>query len=363
MDLTRERDTGRTANRALATGGVGLAIAGGLLLVAVVVGDLVLGDRPLNAEWPPATGAGYLVRSLLLALASFLVVVGLRRAVVSTTRPRPDWPQGPAASTIVGFGLAPAVVAALLLLVDPDALSSLVREDGLVEWGSAALAFAAGGLYAASAYLHAWRRPGPRSAMTLVALVTAAGAAFLLGLEEISWFQRVLDVDSPDFMLNHNGQQELNLHNLATGFTGNAYFVGGFLVCCALPFLAGDRALPGRLGALQPLVPTRLVLLATASSSAVVYEMWNIVWIQAAFWMTLTMLAILATTGQTATTRLTAKVVGATSLVVAAIFLVGGDDMVRSWDDTEVRELIIPYGLMLAAFESMLRASQGERAG
>ncbi|MEL7155694.1 MAG: hypothetical protein AAFN30_03740 [Actinomycetota bacterium] len=354
----RVRDDDRPATGRKAANGVRSTVFGGLLLVAAAVGELALSDRPLSAEWPPATGAGYLLRSLLLALASLALVFGARRVVTATLPVRvPDPLERPTAPLVVALGMVPAIVAAVLLLVDPAALSRMVREDGPIEWASAGLAFAAGGLYAAAAVSHV-RRRGPTNPLTIGALVVAAGIALLLGLEEISWFQRVFDVESPEFMLNRNGQQELNLHNLATGFSGNAYFVGGFAVCCALPFFLGDRRLPARLEPLQPLIPSRLVLLAAATSTAVVYEMWNIVWIQLTFWLTMAMLVTMATTASTSVTRTLAWSVLGVSLVVAVVFLVGGDAMVRSWDDTEVREVIVPYGLVLAGYESMRRAGR-----
>lgn len=364
MDLKQERGADRLADEGSMVDGLWLIAAGGLLIAVVVTVELAMSGRSLSAEWPPATGAGYLLRSLSLATASLVLVVGARRAIISTTNPIPPRGcDGPVALGPIGVGMVPAIASAALLVADPTTLSSLVREDGPIEWASAGLAFGAVGLYAAAAVAHGRRARDRTSMVTVTALVAAAGAALLLGLEEISWFQRVFDVESPEFMLNRNGQQELNLHNLATGLTGNAYFVGGFVVCCALPFFLGDRGLPSWLAPVQSLIPNRTLLLATATSSAVVYEMWNIVWIQLTFWLTMAMLTVMATTAQPGTARTAARVVFTVSLVVAAVFLIDGDSMVRSWDDTEVREVIIPYGLVLAAYGSLRRAGRDQPPG
>ncbi|MEJ7928574.1 hypothetical protein WG922_01185 [Ramlibacter sp. AN1015] len=94
-------------------------------------------------------------------------------------------------------------------------LDRLLVEDRLVEWlqflGFTALA----GLLALVA-VHLWRR---RVGLGLDALVLAGGAAVvaLAALEEISWFQRVLQVETPEFFRNNNRQGETNLHNLALG--------------------------------------------------------------------------------------------------------------------------------------------------
>lgn len=199
------------------------------------------------------------------------------------------------------------------------------------------------------------------SSKRTVGLVALGATCMLIGLEEISWFQRVLDIESPEIMLNRNGQKETNLHNLATSATGNLYYVGALVYGVLVPALLGDRQLPSRLQWLQPLIPSRLVLFGSATAAAYVYEMWNILWIQLAFWTTL---VALWASGREAKRRWPATwltvVLGAT----AAAFLLAGEAMIRGWDDTEVRELIIPFGLALAGLEAMGRTVGGrDRSG
>jgi hypothetical protein len=119
---------------------------------------------------------------------------------------------------------------------DPGAFYQAVQEDGALEWAtfwaffSAALAFARGAV-AARGRARAW----------LVAL--AAFAAFI-ALEEISWGQRVLRYRAPVYFLEHNFQQELNLHNVASKAMREWLWVvllGGWGV--AIPLLARVPAL------------------------------------------------------------------------------------------------------------------------
>lgn len=177
-------------------------------------------------------------------------------------------------------------------------------------------------------------------------------ACIFLGLEEISWFQRVLDIQSPEIMLNRNGQKETNLHNLATGATGNVYYIGACLYGVIIPALLGDRRLPVRLQWLQPAVPSRLVLFGSATAAALVYEMWNIAWIQMTFWLTLVALWM---AGRSPRLKLVAVWVAAVMVVTTAAFLIRGETMVRGWDDTEIRELVIPFALALAGLEALTR--------
>jgi hypothetical protein len=330
----------------------GLVLVGALLLAGVMAADRYGSARSLASEWPPDLRPWYLVRSAGLAAASFALLIGLRRLTTDVFDRRPRVDASRFELSVALLGAVPAVASALWLLADPAGLSAMVREDGVVEWASAVLAFVAAALYGAAALRRARLVHVRVWSGTTVALILAAGACLLLGLEEISWFQRVLDVESPEFMVNRNGQQELNLHNLATDVTGNAYFVGAFLFCIAIPFLLGDRVLPSGVSWLEPLVPTRLVLVATATSAGVVYEMWNIVWIQMTFWLTL---VALANVGNDRTTQRLGRTLLVVTVLVATTHLTFGDEMIRSWDDTEVRELIIPFGLAVAGLDVLCR--------
>jgi len=53
-----------------------------------------------------------------------------------------------------------------------------------------------------------------RSRMFTATLLIAALFSFFVAGEEISWGQRVLDIESSEFFLENNAQQETNLHNL-----------------------------------------------------------------------------------------------------------------------------------------------------
>lgn len=86
---------------------------------------------------------------------------------------------------------------------------SWTREDGPLEWTGFAL-FLAGSVLA---FAVAWRlRPALRP--TVAAAVLGAVLLFAAG-EEISWGQRVFEVETPAVLVDGNEQDELNLHNLA----------------------------------------------------------------------------------------------------------------------------------------------------
>ena len=99
----------------------------------------------------------------------------------------------------------------VLLHQDQEAFLVWIREDGLVEW----LTFAVLLIMSAFSFIisHAFSRSEPESGAKRVWLFL--GFLFLFGaMEEISWGQRVLGIESPEWFIKHNKQGETNLHNL-----------------------------------------------------------------------------------------------------------------------------------------------------
>ena len=108
------------------------------------------------------------------------------------------------------------------------------------------------------------------------------GFFFLIAMEEVSWFQRVLSVETPD-ALDSNAQGELNFHNFATGLSENGYYFGAFLALMIVPLAlqAFRLELPGPLA---PFAPTPVVALASAQAFAFNFDMWDIFLSQIAFY-------------------------------------------------------------------------------
>ncbi|WP_229455250.1 hypothetical protein [Massilia sp. KIM] len=98
---------------------------------------------------------------------------------------------------------------------DKAMLWLLLSEDGITEWMQFLCFTVTAGLLAFIA-LERLREPGA-SKFGFLVLAGLSLVVALAALEEISWFQRVLKVQSPEFFLQNNRQAETNLHNLAVG--------------------------------------------------------------------------------------------------------------------------------------------------
>lgn len=99
------------------------------------------------------------------------------------------------------------LIAYLIILIDPiqapDLIDAFLKEDGVYE-SLTALFFAVASVLFGLAW---WRKR--HFFLLLFAVVFFVGAG-----EEISWAQRIFDYNTPDAILEHNTQQEFNLHNL-----------------------------------------------------------------------------------------------------------------------------------------------------
>ncbi|GGY51126.1 hypothetical protein [Pseudoduganella albidiflava] len=130
---------------------------------------------------------------------------------------------------------------------DPAKLQRLLVEDGIVEWMQFLCFAVTSGLLAFAALEH-WQR-GRRIDLPLLALAGLAGIVALAALEEISWFQRILNVTTPEYFAQNNRQGETNLHNLAIGEKGSIHktillkliAIAGLTHNIVLPLLARKR--------------------------------------------------------------------------------------------------------------------------
>lgn len=119
----------------------------------------------------------------------------------------------------------------------------LFTEDGLFEYLTSAMYFGAAAIAIVIAL--AFKRKGRIMLAAVYSLLTL-GLFFVSG-EEISWGQRILNIETPPAFLESNTQQELTIHNLEPiqrKLHGIYVFVGAygaFLWLLTLPRLASLR--------------------------------------------------------------------------------------------------------------------------
>jgi hypothetical protein len=111
----------------------------------------------------------------------------------------------------ISIVIFPLLLAYFLLIIQIDSkyYRFINNEDNLVEWLTFACLLISGLLSLIMAYQT--YKYGDRY---LWFFLLFGVACIILGFEEISWGQRILQVESPNFFLENSDQQEINIHNV-----------------------------------------------------------------------------------------------------------------------------------------------------
>ncbi len=113
----------------------------------------------------------------------------------------------------------------------PAAAARLGIEDGPAENVTALLMLIASIVMA----VHGVRYLKIDASISGIALFMAV-MFFIFAGEEISWGQRIIGLESNDFILEYNWQGEINFHNLHTDLFNIAFHYGAFIFLVVLPF-------------------------------------------------------------------------------------------------------------------------------
>ena len=101
----------------------------------------------------------------------------------------------------------------IFFYTDKPQFDEYVKEDGLVEWITV-LGLLGGSIVCFRRFLKLFRQ---KSSWFLFITFFLALFLFFAAGEEISWGQRVISIETPEYFQKNNAQQETNLHNLVVG--------------------------------------------------------------------------------------------------------------------------------------------------
>jgi hypothetical protein len=139
------------------------------------------------------------------------------------------------------------VLAAILLeRIAGDTYEALTQEDGVLEWATF-VSFLAGSVLFLFVALQRRAERWP----TLFFAGLSAFCFFVAG-EEISWGQRLLAFQPPEIFLEHNYQQEANLHNLLKNILDTRWIVLAVALVYGVIWPVIARRLQGVLQSLAP---------------------------------------------------------------------------------------------------------------
>ena len=306
-----------------------------------------LGLYPVREE-PPVFTTYFLLRSLFaLAIAGALVSV-LTFGVVDSAlcRERLTITQ----RTLALAAMFTGFVLTAVFLADPETFRAMAEEDSAAEWLSAIFTLGAGCLFAVEALIRARNLEGGR--LRHVPVLIASGFAllfFLIGMEEISWMQRIADFDTPAAIEEINWQGEFNLHNIHTDLSETVYYTGAGIFLCLFPLLR-ETVRPGvaALDALLGFLPARSVAAISAPTAMFNYGHWNLIPIQVTAFATLLVMLAFGNAAHLRGDRSEACLFGFLAFGILAgqsIFLTLGQRMIEIPNATEFKELFISVGI------------------
>jgi hypothetical protein len=322
----------------------------GFILVALTGFEAVRWGIPvLPNDQPRLDVYGYGRSALTASLSFILLLILVRQASVHRMRAMSI---GEHVIAVLALALLLALLA--LFLISPQAFSAMSLEDRPIEWASALLPIAA-------SLLLLWRgasllrtAQGQRTVLWAgSALILSAGVLFVLGMEEISWMQRVFGWATPE-SLSGNIQGELNLHNLATNQIGTLHKIGGFAFLIFLPFLQATAPQGVVTPRVAQFMPSRCAALVSAPLAAFNYNGWDFLPMQMTTYLTVGIVVFFAWQASREGRSSEMVLCAAMAIAIAAaqiLFICLGDRFTRIWDVTEYKELFIAFGLFVWATE------------
>ncbi len=141
-------------------------------------------------------------------------------------------------TALAGLGAVMGMIAVALALFNVPAYTSLIQEDGIVEYGSAFFWF----LAAVAGVFGLLKKTGAPNARRIIACLLI-GFFVVCGGEEISWGQRVVGFAGPEQLLAINKQGETNLHNIGSiSVFSNVFFLLTVVFFLVLPRITDKNA-------------------------------------------------------------------------------------------------------------------------
>lgn len=362
-----------------------LLILASLAALVTFAIDIFSKDIAILGEGVPNFEGIYLLRTALIVLSSSLFVLGVVNpqsprdvGVIShsTSKIWSSWGgltwsiEDPVKQDkflvavkelIVWAVLLLSVSFVVLFLYSPAKFTWLGVEDNLIETLSALLWLITCGV---SLFIYrTLRRTQKRKNLFYIIIPLAfAFICFFIGMEEISWFQRVFSFATPK-AFEGNLQNEFNLHNFETSKIENAYYVFSFLFLILLPFIKDLTSSFRNYKAVDFFLGSRFLLFVSVFFAAYNYDMWNIIYTQFIFFITLFILIYYAGNRRLYENTFLSPMLLIVYGLTQVVFLASGSMFLRSWDVTEYKELLIPLSFVFYSLEILQKANKLKHSG
>ena len=253
-------------------------------------------------------------------------------------------------ASILGVLTISSVFVAIFIF-KPATFSTLSLEDNLIEWASAILLFGSSITVALSFLQSRNIARTPRGTQLSAALLSLL--FFVMAMEEVSWLQRVLGIETPK-EFHANIQLEINLHNFYTNPIENIYYFGAFLFLVMLPFFRFLFPAISNNNYLRIFVARPFIAVIGSTACAYNFDMWNIIFTQIAFFCSLLVLITFFLLGPNRNDKKVILLAILIAVFSQIQFLENGELFVRSWEITEYREFFIPLTLFIYSLDMFI---------
>ena len=317
-------------------------------IIFVIILDKTYWQTYIFAEGWPNFSSDYLIRSGVIFISVFITLwslIGKNKPTFLLSKNNK--------TLLIPFSifstLCFSIIIICLFIYAPETFSALSLEDGLIEWASALLLFGSFILMATS-FLKT--RNVIRLSKTIwFSLGILSLAFFVLAMEEISWFQRQLEIDSPE-LFNSNWQGEMNLHNFATDKVENLYYFGSFFLLVILPFIRWLLPSITNNNYLKIFIPRPFIGVIGSIACAYNFDMWNIIFTQITFFGSVIVLFAYAVFSSNKNERYLFIFTILLIVITQALFLMNGSKFDRLWEVTEYKEFFIPLAFFIYTLDS-----------
>jgi len=328
-----------------------LFVASILIFIVVFCLDYFCYEQIAFHDNAPNFTLPFILRSLALFLSTYLFIKAFENKAVKYVE-KESFLKGKLNRIGLSIGILLTTYFSYLLIFKNEVFDALAKEDSIVEYSSALLAFLSS-ILLLFCYFKYFHSPRSKNVLLKIIVLTIAFGLFLIAMEEISWFQRIIDFKTPD-AFKSNGQREFNLHNFQTNYVEGVYYFGAFIFFLFIPYInTNTRFFKNR--NLEILVPSRALIIIGALSSTYNYDMWNIAFMQIAFYGSIIILWQLSKKEIQKRERLFLRFTIIFIIVIQIVFVSFGANYIRLWSITEYREFIIPFGSLIYSFDLYLK--------
>jgi hypothetical protein len=321
-------------------------------IVSVTLMDkLYWNDSILKEGWP-----NFSDRHIIQSIVIFISIIALFWSLVGKQRPSLELSLNFGIERLSIFAtILLSVIILFLFIFQPSDFQELSKEDSILEWGSALLVF--GSCFIMLYSLIKNSHGITNSKLIRFSLGFLSFCFFVMAMEEVSWFQRVIEIETPT-SFQDNYQNEINLHNFATDYIENIYYFATFVFLVVFPLLRFLFPFLSNNNFLKTFIPRPFIGVIGAVACAYNFDMWNIIFTQITFYSSLVILCIFAIFSSVRNERFLIWSTVILMVTSQILFLVNGEKFDRIWELTEYKEFLIALALFIYSWDVFLHIKQ-----